>query len=266
MVNDRAVSLRSIWRMRLEMFPCRCTTGESTLRCGVRTSTSARDQEVSLGSTYTRSIRIDQGQFSIDETRGSSLISRLYDRLAGWWGHESSTRFAMPPKFVPSPGAAGFQLSNPSVLDVISLYASLELFKAAGEFSTPKRLASPQTTSTSTILGALRKKSIDLTTYLEFLLVDNPRYLPLDKFADAPQDSVHFTIITPLDPERRGAQLSILFSPADKMQVVFERLMEQGVLADERKPGVIRLSPVPLYNSFADVLRCATALTNALER
>ena len=170
----------------------------------------------------------------------------------------------MPPKFVPSPGAAGFQLSNPSVLDVISLYASLEMFKAAGEFSTPKRVASTDATATSTILEALRRKSIDLTTYLEFLLVDNPRYLPLDKFADAPADAIRFTIITPLDPQRRGAQLSILFSPADKMQHVFERLREQGVLADERKPGVIRLSPVPLYNSFADVFRCAAALSEAL--
>ena len=171
----------------------------------------------------------------------------------------------MPPKFVPSPGAAGFQLSNPSVLDVISLYSSLEMFKTAGEHSIPKRIASTDSTASSTILEALRRKSIELTTYLEFLLVENPRYLPLDKFAvAASQDTVHFTIITPLDPQRRGAQLSILFSPADRMQDIFERLREQGVLADERKPGVIRLSPVPLYNSFADVFRCAKALSKSL--
>lgn len=148
-------------------------------------------------------------------------------------------------------------LSNPSVLDVISLYSSLQMFKQAAAIDGSAK-------SGRHFLDALRRKSVALTAYLETLLQADERYLGVDDFSKASPNRLHFTIITPREPSRRGAQLSILFSPANAMEAIFGRLQEQGVLADERKPGVIRLSPVPMYNTFVDVQRVALALSHAM--
>jgi kynureninase len=150
-------------------------------------------------------------------------------RLAGWWGHDPLTRFAMGPDFDPTPGAEGWQISNPSILSAAPLLASLDLFAQAG-------------------LTHLRAKSVALTGYLDFLL--DP--LPLD-------------ILTPLGSPSRGCQLSVrLRSPARQSRAVFEQLQVAGMVCDWREPDVIRAAPVPLYNSFEDVFRFATALEAAL--
>jgi kynureninase len=143
-------------------------------------------------------------------------------RFAGWWGSNKSTRFAMGPDFDPIPGAEGWQVSNPPILPLAALRASLEIFDEVG-------------------MTALRRKSKLLTGYLAYLL---------EQCAD---DA--FTMLTPNDPEQRGAQLSI--GAPRNGKALFEALMAAGIVCDWREPGVIRVAPVPLYNRFADVYRFA---------
>ncbi|OKL57148.1 Kynureninase 1 [Talaromyces atroroseus] len=150
-------------------------------------------------------------------------------RLAGWWGHDKATRFQMDNNFVPQEGAAGYQISNPSVLDLSAVASSLEIFNQAS-------------------MPALRQKSLQLTGYLEHLLL---KY-PLDNHADDRNKKLSFSIITPANPAERGAQLSILLQPG-LLDKVLEILEENGVVIDERKPNVVRVAPAPLYNTFTDV-------------
>ena len=150
-------------------------------------------------------------------------------RFAGWWGHDEATRFQMSPDFHPMPGAEGWQLSNPPILALAPLRASLEIFAEAG-------------------MDRLREKSVDLTGYMEFLL-DQPA-------------SAKFSIITPHNPERRGAQLSIRIS--NNGRSVCDRLASQGVIGDWREPDTFRVAAVPLYNSFRDVYRFVQNLVSAL--
>jgi kynureninase len=157
------------------------------------------------------------------------------NRFAGWWGNDKSTRFAMTPGFHPVAGAAGFQLSNPSVLDITSLCASLEVFELAGG------------------LAPLRAKSLQLTGYLE-------RELYRRLSGDLRQ---YWRVITPRESERRGAQLSLLLADG-LLERVMARLEEQGVLVDERRPNVIRVAPAPLYNTYQDCFDFVGALENAL--
>jgi kynureninase len=156
------------------------------------------------------------------------------NRLSGWWGSDKDSRFAMENRFVPMPGAAGFQLSNPSVLDITSLNASLEVFKKAGG------------------MGPLREKSLKLTSYLESLLLNSPYF------------NAGFEIITPRDPEQRGAQLSVKLE-SGLLEVVVKELEERGVVVDERRPDVVRVAPTPLYNTFRDVYDFRRAFDEALE-
>lgn len=148
-------------------------------------------------------------------------------RLAGWWGNDPATRFRMHlnETFTPRPGADGWQLSNPPILALAPLVASLALFDEAG-------------------IPRLRDKSRRLTGYLEYLI---------DRIPGAP-----FEIITPRDPEARGCQLSLRVKRGGR--TLFDRLQAGGVLGDFREPDVIRLAPVPLYNSFTDVWRAGRAL------
>jgi kynureninase len=150
-------------------------------------------------------------------------------RFAGWWGHDQSTRFLMGAEFQPSPGAEGWQLSNPPIMALAPLRASLEIFGAAG-------------------MEQLRKKSISLTGYLEFLL------------EQAKSDK--FTIITPGEPERRGAQLSIRIR--DRGRAVLDRLIAEGVICDWREPDILRVAPIPLYNRYGDAHRFAERFLAAL--
>jgi kynureninase len=150
-------------------------------------------------------------------------------RFAGWWGHEKETRFLMGDKFVPIKGAEGWQLSNPPIFQLAALKASLDTFEAAG-------------------MENLFEKSRKLTGFLEFLL---------SEIRDE-----RISVITPSDPEARGCQLSIRVKSADK--TLFKALTEKGVIADWREPDVIRVAPVPLYNSFTDVFKFVETLKNCL--
>jgi len=141
-------------------------------------------------------------------------------RLAGWWGNEEKTRFKMEKGFVPKGTAESWQMSNAPVFNMVAHHASLDIFDKAG-------------------MTALREKSEKLTAYMEFLL---------GQITNLP-----FVIITPSHPQRRGCQLSLLFK--DRGREVFDTLTAQGVIADWREPNVIRIAPVPLYNSFEDAFR-----------
>lgn len=141
-------------------------------------------------------------------------------RLGGWWGNDEATRFRMEKGFIPKNTAESWQMSNAPVFNMVAHHASLDIFDKAG-------------------MAALREKSLKLTAYMSYLLrqVTN---LP-------------FTIITPENPEQRGCQLSMLFH--EKGKEVFETLTQNGVIADWREPNVIRIAPVPLYNTFEDCYR-----------
>lgn len=142
-------------------------------------------------------------------------------RFAGWWGHEQASRFRMGPKFVPTPGADGWQLSNPPIFALAPLRVSLEIFQRAG-------------------MQALRQKSERLTGYLETLIRQR-------------LDGV-LQIVTPREPSRRGCQLSLRVAGGrEQGRALFEHLMTQGIVGDWREPDVIRISPTPLYNRFEDV-------------
>ena len=156
--------------------------------------------------------------------------ARAFDlpRFAGWWGHDKEMRFLMGPDFHPIAGAEGWQISNPPILQMAALRASLEIFEEAG-------------------MSALTEKSRKLTGYLETLI---------DHIADE-----RVSIVTPRDPVERGCQLSIRIGDRG----LHERIIAQGVFADWREPDVIRVAPVPLYNSFADVFRFAEILRGCLD-
>jgi len=139
-------------------------------------------------------------------------------RFAGWWGHNKKTRFAMPVEFDPLAGGEGWQLSNPPILQLAALRASMEIFDQA-------------------TMPALRKKGDLLTGYLEFLL--------------EPMKGV--SIITPPDITARGNQLSLKIK--DNPKQLLEKLKQDGVIGDFREPDIIRVAPAPLYNNFQDVYR-----------
>lgn len=141
-------------------------------------------------------------------------------RFTGWWGHNKETRFNMRKEFDALPGAEGWQLSNPPILSMAAIRASLDVFEEAG-------------------FENIREKSLQLTGFLEFLL-----------------DEMHnesISVITPRNPEERGCQLSIQVKNADKN--LHTKLTEAGVISDWREPDVIRIAPAPLYNSFSDVFQ-----------
>lgn len=146
-------------------------------------------------------------------------------RFTGWWGQNKQIRFKMGPQFDPIPGAEGWQLSNPPILALASLRASMELFDEVG-------------------IERLREKSEKLTAYAEFLLEHQP--------------SQQCFVITPRDPLQRGCQLSLIVRKNGR--ALFERLTSQNIVCDWREPDVIRVAPVPLYNSFSDVHRFVSVL------
>ena len=157
--------------------------------------------------------------------------ARAWDlqRFAGWWGHDERSRFEMGPTFQPMVGADGWQLSNPSILSLAVLRASMDLFREAR-------------------MDRLRTKSELLTGYLEFLLGQKP--------------SKNFSIITPQQRARRGAQLSIRIAQNGK--ALCERLAREGITGDWREPDTFRIAPVPLYNSYRDVFRFVEQFATAI--
>jgi kynureninase len=148
-------------------------------------------------------------------------------RLGGWWGNAPGTRMEMREPFEPRPEAAGWLVSTPPILALAPLRASLELFEEAG-------------------MAALRERSMRLTTYLE---------AQLDAVGIRP-------IITPRDPEERGAQLSIRVRDAAAVQ---RRLAAAGAIVDDRPPDLIRVAPAPLYSTFAEVRRFAQLFAEVVE-
>ena len=154
-------------------------------------------------------------------------------RLGGWWGNDPATRFRMhlQPEFVPVAGADGWQISNPPILSLAAVKASYELFDEVG-------------------LSTLREKSKRLTVYLSFLI---------DKLAPE-----RVEVVTPREPEARGCQLSMLVH--DRPKELIEELEREGVIVDFREPNVVRVAPVPLYNSFLDVWNFSRILARHVGR
>jgi kynureninase len=152
-------------------------------------------------------------------------------RYAGWWGHDEKSRFEMEPDFQPMVGAEGWQLSNPPILALAPLRASMEIFHEAG-------------------MERLRAKSVTLTGYLEFLLegVASPK----------------FSIITPRESKRRGAQISMRIS--NKGKAFCEELAGAGVIGDWREPDILRVAPIPLYNSYQDVYEFVRRFSASLRK
>ena len=153
-------------------------------------------------------------------------------RLAGWWGHDKTSRFRMEPGFRAIPGAEGWQLSNPPILSLAAIRASLDVFMEAGG------------------MEPLREKSLRLTGYLEWLLQT--------EIGGAVE------ILTPAEPIQRGCQLSLRVKSSGSGRTVFEKLEASGVTCDWREPDVIRVAPVPLYNRYEEVHRFVEILGKAL--
>ncbi|MDB2464103.1 kynureninase [Flavobacteriaceae bacterium] len=157
--------------------------------------------------------------------------SESYDlpRFTGWWGHNKETRFKMRDGFDPIAGAEGWQLSNPPILSMAAIRASLDIFDRAG-------------------IHKIREKSIQLTAYLAELL--------------STLNSDKIRIMTPLEPEHRGAQLSLQLKDSDRS--LHDTLTHLGVVSDWREPDVIRVAPAPLYNSYRDIYDFVQRLNQCL--
>ena len=144
--------------------------------------------------------------------------NKSLNRFTGWWSHNKKTRFNMRGEFDQLPGAEGWQLSNPPILSMAAIKASLDMFNEVG-------------------FKKLTKKSKKLTGYFEFLINE--------------LNNKDIKIITPSNPDERGCQLSIQVKNADR--ALHNKLTESGIISDWREPDVIRCAPVPLYNSYQDV-------------
>ncbi len=143
-------------------------------------------------------------------------------RFAGWWGHDEERRFQMEKGFVPMAGAAGWQISNVPIFSCAAHKVALDLFDEVG-------------------MAPLREKSVKLSGYMRFLI------------EELNQKGRNFNVITPKEEKDRGCQLSVLTGAGGKE--LFDYLTENGVVADWREPNVVRVAPVPFYNSFEDVYR-----------
>ena len=151
-------------------------------------------------------------------------------RFAGWWGHDEKTRFEMKSEFRPMMGAEGWQVSNPPILALAALRASMDIFHEAG-------------------MERLRAKSVSLTGYLDFLLQQHA--------------SPKLSVVTPHEAERRGSQLSIRVPQHARSSC--SSLAAEGALFDWREPDIVRVAPVPLYNSYQDVYRFVERFASVLD-
>lgn len=155
------------------------------------------------------------------------------NRLAGWWGHNKDTRFQMLPQFEPMETAESWQLSNAPVFNMVAHRVALEMFTEVG-------------------MEALRAKSIQLTNYLEFIL---------EQVQNATGQTLH--VLTPKRCEERGAQLSVVVEGRNKS--IVKALAANGVVVDWREPNVVRMAPVPLYNSFEDIYQFGQIFSQILK-
>ncbi|MEU3343211.1 aminotransferase class V-fold PLP-dependent enzyme, partial [Streptomyces sp. NPDC006668] len=160
------------------------------------------------------------------------VADRTLHRFEGWWSTDATTRFLMEPVSSPPATADAWAISNPPVLAMGPVRTSLEIFDTVG-------------------MAALRKRSEKLTGYLEGLLDEVTAARPL-------------TVITPRDPQRRGAQLSLRVADTTAADLARTLRHEHGVIADAREPDIIRLAPVPLYSTFHDCWRAADALAHSV--
>ncbi len=160
--------------------------------------------------------------------------NKALPRFAGWWGNDPETRFQMLHDFDPVASADAWQLSNAPILPMAALRASMEIFDKAG-------------------MDALTKKSLMLTGFLQFVIQD---------ILEKKNNQSLIDIITPFDKQQQGCQLSLIIKQKGKK--VFDTLTESGVIADWREPDVLRIAPVPLYNSFEDVYRFGEELEKAI--
>lgn len=154
-------------------------------------------------------------------------------RFGGWWGHDKTTRFQMKNGFQPMQGAEGWQLSNVPILGMSAMKASIDIFDEVG-------------------MKALREKSEKLTGYLEYTV---------DSLASEFPDAL-ISVITPREPEQRGSQISI--NIAGRERKLFDDMIAEGVIADFREPCIIRIAPMPLYNSFQDVFTFGNVMRKLL--
>lgn len=162
------------------------------------------------------------------------ITNKDLPRFAGWWGYKKETRFKMEKGFEPIPTAEGWQLSNAPILSMAAHKAALDIFEEAG-------------------MNRLHEKRKQLAAYLHFILNDiNNR-----------QTEKIIEIITPANENERGCQVSMLM--LEKGKEVFDELTKQGVIADWREPNVIRVAPVPLYNSFEDIFRFGEIINSILK-
>lgn len=165
-------------------------------------------------------------------------------RLAGWWGNNGAERFKMLEKFDPIKSALSYRQSNPSVIDTVAIKASLDMFKQKGGIET------------------LRLKSVEMTQYLQESLQKSKYYIPQEDTSGR----YGFKILTPLNPGERGCQLSLLFAPDDLMDKVNDYLHDHAIICDERRPNVIRVAPLPLYNKFIEIYYVVKRLEEALDK
>ncbi|MEC8603700.1 MAG: kynureninase [Bacteroidota bacterium] len=154
-------------------------------------------------------------------------------RFAGWWGHDKNDRFLMSDQFKPIETAEAWQLSNAPIFSLAAHLASLEIFDEVG-------------------MNALRQKSVQLTRFQEFIIND----------ISERNAHINLEIITPKDPNKRGCQLSIVAHGQGKS--LFEKISKKGVVSDWREPNVIRIAPVPLYNSFVDAFNFGKILESSI--
>lgn len=155
-------------------------------------------------------------------------------RFEGWWGTDPATRFEMAPISRPLPTADAWLISNPPILAMAPMVASLRIFDEVG-------------------MPALRERSLRLTGYLERLLDEVTPRRPME-------------VITPRDPQRRGCQLSVRLHRESPRNLVKRLRHEYGVIADAREPNIVRFAPVPLYSTYHDCWRAATALANLIDQ
>lgn len=160
---------------------------------------------------------------------GGAFVHRRWHNVklplfAGWWGHQEDLRFQMQKGFRPMKGVDAWQLSNAPIFNMVAHRAALEIFAEAG-------------------MERIRQKSVQLTSFLEYVI-----YKAMER-----NTALDIEIITPSDPNARGSQLSLKVKNGGHH--IYEYIRSNGVVVDWRHPDVIRVTPVPLYNTFDEVFR-----------
>ena len=166
-------------------------------------------------------------------------------RLQGWWSHDKATRFDMKHTLKEAAGAQAFSLSNPGVLLMMCLIASLRVYD-------------------QTSMERLRIRSKRLTAFLQTILDAISDLVLASNSTDSKKEPPLFRIITPSDPEQRGAMLCIKFADGELCKAIHHKVEQKGVVIDYRRPDALRIAPAPLYNTFSDLAKFATIFKSEL--